>query len=77
MYVLAAARDQVNSNPNVGLKFDSLNHMTKRFGSYHPGGCHFLMGDGSVHLIPETIDLAIYQQLGKISDGFPTGGLTK
>lgn len=73
-YVLAAARDQINSNPKVGLKFDTLNIMTKLFGSYHPGGCFFLLGDGSVHFLPETMDLNIYRQLGKASDGLPTGG---
>ena len=25
------------------------------FASYHPGGCHFVMGDGSVHFISEEI----------------------
>ncbi|MEW4564982.1 DUF1559 domain-containing protein [Bremerella sp. JC770] len=73
--VLAAAREQINSDPRDGTKNDTLNVMTKLFGSYHPGGCMFLMGDASVHFIPETIDLAIYQSLGKIDDGGPVGGL--
>ncbi|TWT38516.1 DUF1559 domain-containing protein [Blastopirellula retiformator] len=73
-YVLAAARDQINSNPNVGLKHDTLNIMTKLFGSYHPGGCFFLLGDGSVHFVAETIDLATYRALGKVDDGLPVGG---
>ena len=33
------------------------------FRSYHPQGANFLMGDGSVHLIPETIDLTVYKGL--------------
>ncbi|WP_246119904.1 DUF1559 family PulG-like putative transporter [Blastopirellula retiformator] len=72
--VLAAARDQINSNPQVGLKYDTLNIMTKLFGSYHPGGCFFLLGDGSIQFVPETIDLSVYRSLGKVDDGLPTGG---
>ncbi len=26
------------------------------FSSFHPGGCHFVFGDGSVHFLAETID---------------------
>lgn len=73
--VLAAAREQINSDPRDGMKTDTLNVMTKLFGSFHPGGCEFLMGDGSVHFIPETIDLATYQTLAKISDGAPASGI--
>ena len=32
-----------------------------RFGSMHPGGTHFLMGDGSVKFISENVDFATYQ----------------
>ncbi|MFI4850256.1 MAG: DUF1559 domain-containing protein, partial [Gimesia chilikensis] len=43
--------------------------------SFHEGGAHFLVGDGSVHFLSENIDLQVFQQLGHISDGLPTGGL--
>jgi len=33
------------------------------FSSYHPGGCHFLRADGSVHFESETIDAAILAAL--------------
>jgi prepilin-type N-terminal cleavage/methylation domain-containing protein/prepilin-type processing-associated H-X9-DG protein len=33
------------------------------FSSYHPSGAHFLMGDGSVRLVPEHVDLAIFHAL--------------
>lgn len=33
------------------------------FSSRHPSGTHFLLGDGSVRLIPETIDAAVYKAL--------------
>ncbi|MEW4451131.1 H-X9-DG-CTERM domain-containing protein [Bremerella sp. JC817] len=32
----------------------------RTFGSFHPGGCLFLLGDGSVHFLSETMDLTIY-----------------
>ena len=74
--VLAAARRQINSDPRDGITQDTLNVMTQLFGSFHPGGCMFLMGDGSVHFFPETMDLVVYQTLAKIDDNLPTGGFS-
>jgi hypothetical protein len=31
------------------------------FGSQHPGGAQFLLGDGAVHFVSETIDFYVYQ----------------
>ncbi|WDI41063.1 DUF1559 domain-containing protein [Bremerella sp. P1] len=39
------------------------------FKSAHPGGCQFVLGDGSVHFLPETIDRLTYARLGDKSDG--------
>ncbi len=39
------------------------------FRSAHPGGAHFLLGDGSVQFLPETIDHQMYQYLGAKADG--------
>lgn len=39
------------------------------FGSYHPGGANFSLGDGSVRFLSETIDAQIYEQLGHRADG--------
>ena len=39
------------------------------FRSYHPQGANFLMADGSVHLIPETIDLRTYKGLSTRNQG--------
>lgn len=38
---------------------------TTGFGSMHSGGCHFLMGDGSVQVISENIDMDTYRQLSR------------
>jgi prepilin-type N-terminal cleavage/methylation domain-containing protein len=39
------------------------------FSSEHPSGTNFLAGDGSVRMIPETIDLEVYQGLSTRSGG--------
>lgn len=38
-------------------------------GSQHTGGCHILLGDGSVRFISENIDNTTRQRLASISDG--------
>jgi prepilin-type N-terminal cleavage/methylation domain-containing protein/prepilin-type processing-associated H-X9-DG protein len=38
-------------------------HHFDDFASYHPGGVHFLFGDGSVQRLNNQIDVAIYQAL--------------
>jgi len=37
---------------------------TSGYKSKHPGGANMLMGDGSVHFFPETIDFRLYNALG-------------
>lgn len=39
------------------------------FRSFHPQGANFLMADGSVHLIPDTIDLKVYKGLSTRNKG--------
>jgi prepilin-type N-terminal cleavage/methylation domain-containing protein/prepilin-type processing-associated H-X9-DG protein len=41
------------------------------FKSAHPGGANFLFGDGSVHLLQDSIDGKAYQLLGAKNDGEP------
>ncbi len=43
------------------------------FSSYHAFGANFAMADGSVRLISDTIDLAVYQALASRAGGEPTG----
>ncbi|SFH99685.1 DUF1559 family PulG-like putative transporter [Planctomicrobium piriforme] len=39
------------------------------FGSYHAGGCFFLLADGRIRFVSQSIDHAVYQQLGNRADG--------
>jgi len=43
------------------------------FKSRHPGGCQFVLCDGSTRFMSETIDMVTYQQLGDRWDGQPLG----
>jgi Protein of unknown function (DUF1559) len=44
-----------------------------RFGSYHPGVCQFVMGDGSVRAIPTSINIDTLTRLAVRNDGLPVG----
>jgi prepilin-type processing-associated H-X9-DG protein len=43
------------------------------FNSRHPGGTHFLMGDGSVQFISESLDADIYYAASTVAGGETTG----
>ncbi len=43
------------------------------FRSYHPGGCNFVLVDGSVHFLDETIDRRTFGNLGARNDGEVVG----
>lgn len=45
------------------------------FSSHHHQGAHFLLGDGSVLMISERIDIAIYKALATRSGGESTGNV--
>ncbi len=72
-YICAAAKEQINSISGSGGDRDTLNIMTRLFGSFHPGGCSFAFADGSVTFLSDSISLAIYHQLANRSDSLPTG----
>ncbi|HIQ20198.1 MAG TPA: DUF1559 domain-containing protein [Planctomycetes bacterium] len=42
---------------------DTPEHYFHTFSSYHPAGAHFLLADGSVRLVAETIDHGTYRAL--------------
>lgn len=48
-------------------------HYTHNFSSFHPAGTNFLLGDGSVRLIAETIDMQVYVSLCTRDRGEPSG----
>jgi prepilin-type processing-associated H-X9-DG protein len=45
------------------------------FSSAHSGGCNMGMADGSVHFVPDSLDLNIHRTLATRADGLPLGGL--
>lgn len=47
----------------------ALTDWNKNFGSWHPGLCHFVFGDGSVHPISVDIDVYMLGQICNKSDG--------
>ena len=46
---------------------------TSGFGSNHTGGCHFLMGDGTVRFISSNVDMNTFRALARIADGAIAG----
>ena len=56
-YAAADCRSSLDGGPNF----------TSNYRSNHPGGCNFLMADGSVAFLSESIDLAAYRARSTIS----------
>ncbi|MCC9608543.1 DUF1559 domain-containing protein [Blastopirellula sp. JC732] len=50
---------------------DNTDESDQSFGSQHPGGAQFLFCDGSVHFVPETVNLSVYRAIGSRNDGVP------
>jgi len=53
--------------PQEGLPANPL--FVGGFGAYHTGGANFVLVDGSVRFLSETIDKKAYEQLGHRADG--------
>lgn len=45
----------------------------ERFGSYHPGVCQFVLCDGSVQVLPISINIDTLTRLAVKNDGLPVG----
>ena len=58
-------------DPTTSTAFD---YPMLTFSSFHPGGCHVMMGDASVHFANENMDLLTFRELGARNDGEPLGG---
>ena len=59
----------LNSEPEYKINGES----EQAFGSNHSGGAHFVLGDGSVQFIQETIDGRTLERLAARNDGEPIG----
>ncbi|QDU63586.1 hypothetical protein Pan216_44670 [Planctomycetes bacterium Pan216] len=70
----AACVHQPNSGDDPAAGINMWGELTTTFRSFHDGGVHFLMGDGSVEFVGESIDLNTYRSLGIRDDGQPLGG---
>jgi prepilin-type processing-associated H-X9-DG protein len=55
--------------PNYYCKpsYEGGAHAVSNYRSDHPGGCNFLMADGSVRFFNETIDLTTYRAFSTIA----------
>jgi len=72
---LAAAVEGINSIPGDGGSIDTLNIYTRTFGSFHTGGCHVALADGSVRFVSENINLETYRALARKGSGQVLGEL--
>ncbi len=61
--------DSCSTNPADGCQSYCNWNTEHAFKSLHPGGAMFLLGDGSVHFLSESIDHQTYQYLGAMADG--------
>jgi len=67
-YTFKVIQYSVNAKINRAPEGPAMfNHLP--MGSYHPGGANFLVGDGSVHFLSETLDLTIYRSLATCDGG--------
>ena len=68
VFCLGGALDGINS-----ISGQPYAAVSRSFSSFHEGGSHFTMADGSVHFVSEHIDLGVYRQTAVRSDRQPVG----
>ncbi len=61
-----ATRD---AGPGIALAQGPTTPASARFGSWHPGVCQFVFGDGSVQALPVSINTTVLGNLADVSDG--------
>lgn len=69
--------DSADPNLVIKIKLPSTLHQddsSTGFNSYHTGGAHFLLGDGTVRFITENVNTQTYINLSRRSDGATLGG---
>lgn len=71
-YTEAAGSTVVRINSRLNPAISGV-LMEMSFGSYHIGGAHFGMADGSVRFLSENMDLTLYQALATIKGGEKIG----
>jgi len=69
LWPFAAINCDANSVVGLTSRDVPLNRTPYGFSSQHPGGANFLMADGAVRFISESIDAATYENLGSMADG--------
>jgi prepilin-type N-terminal cleavage/methylation domain-containing protein len=77
---LCATMEPINSRSNTDADTDPTKTFpaalaVTMFGSNHPGGATFTMADGSTRLISDSIDIALYRELGKRKKSMPISGI--
>ena len=68
-YNIAGANVPINTLPGNDASLHPYYHTSRSFGSYHSGGCTFAFGDGSTHFLTDSVDIAVYYNLGRREDG--------
>ena len=71
---MADVNPYLNRKPPVGTPADNnapYDYSDFAFGSFHPGGAQFALGDASVRFIPQTVNVLVYRALGGRNDGVP------
>jgi len=71
LYAAKVLEHPVNANVDRILDDVQFNHLP--MGSFHPGGANFVMDDGSVHLVSDSIDFEVYKSLGTCDGGESVG----
>jgi hypothetical protein len=70
----AAVLGEASNGINYGATLaNTFRPATTGFGSVHTGGCHFLLGDGTVRFVSANINLSTLQNLARTSDGNTVG----